>query len=277
MDLRGRYPVGRRACKRCAWSCLGARALIRGLDPREPKEGIHLSKPFKQQHACYRRIETRGNADLFAHEMRIVGGRILSREHIPFWPFKVTLLDGRSTIAMGFYCGPDLLVGELLNAGQLSRLLQGPDDERDLGGGTDVFEEGPAVRDKLRQRTSGLRNRENRECDRKPAVGRAEEDCARLLGAILLEAIHVWMSASAGRQIVSPRLTESLRHVLRCAAAVTLDPQVFGLERGTALKESQRRSTCAGPTVNEPVPRKVIQMGGDALSAKRGRTDYERQ
>ncbi|KZE36568.1 hypothetical protein AVW15_00125 [Chelatococcus daeguensis] len=162
--------------------------------------------------------------------MRIVSGWVLGRKHIPFRPFEVALFDARSAIAMGFDCGPNLLVSELLDARQLRRLLQGLDDERHFGRRSDVFKERPAIRDQLRQRASHLWDRENRECDREPAIGCAEENCSRFLGAIVLEAIHVWMSPSAGWKVVATCLTKSLRHVLRCAAAIAFDPQVLGLK-----------------------------------------------
>ncbi|KPL53224.1 hypothetical protein ABB55_14225 [Prosthecomicrobium hirschii] len=79
--------------------------------------------------------------------MRIICGRVVGCQDIPLRSLQITLLDSRSAIAMGFYGGPDLLVGELFDTGELSGLLEGLDDECDLAGGTYVFEESPAVRD----------------------------------------------------------------------------------------------------------------------------------
>ena len=125
---------------------------------------------------------------------------------------------------------PYLLVGELLDTGQLSSLFQSFDNEGYLSGGGDVRKEGPAVSDDLCDGVANLGDGKNSESDWKPAVGCSEKDCPRFRTAVILEPIQVRVSASACWKVISASLPESLRHILGCVATITFDPQVFGLK-----------------------------------------------
>jgi hypothetical protein len=55
-------------------------------------------------------------------------------------------------------------------------------------------------------------------------------------------------------------LKECLRHIFRRAALVTLDPKVLRLKRCTALEEAQSAAAGIGSGMNEPRPRKVVDV-----------------
>src|SRR5690606_25901662 len=162
--------------------------------------------------------------------------------------------------AMGLDGLPDLIAREGVDARELRRLLQRLHDGRRFDGALDVLEERPAVGDELRERAARLRDGEHRERHREPAVRRAEQDGARDLGAVVLELVEVRMTPTAARQVVLADLPEGLRHALGGAARIAAHPQVLGLERGAALEETQRALAGTRPSVNEPVPREVVEV-----------------
>lgn len=166
----------------------------------------------------------------FAHEMRIVGRWIVGRQNLPLRLLEIAWADVRASVPVRFDGGPNLIAGELLYAGKLSRFFQRLDHEADLVGRGNVLEEGPAVADELRQGTARLRNGEDRQRDREPAVSRAEQDRPRIFRAVIIETINVGMPSATCGQVVSTGLTEGLGHIFRCTASIAFDPEILGLQ-----------------------------------------------
>ncbi|MOA14606.1 hypothetical protein D3C78_1347170 [compost metagenome] len=68
------------------------------------------------------------------------------------------------------------------------------------------------------------------------------------------------MPSTTARQVLLTELSEGMSHVARRTASVAFDPQVLGLEGCATLEETQRAFAIVGATVDEPLPRKIIQM-----------------
>ena len=116
------------------------------------------------------------------------------------------------------------------------------------------------------------------QCDGEPAIGGTEQDRSRVFGTIVIEAIYMRMpSATCGKETLRVGGPNALTRDLRRATSVAFHPEVFGLERGSALEETERPTTVGRSAVHEPVPRKIVEMPVSAGIRNLAGTDRHRE
>src|SRR3546814_10411198 len=72
--------------------------------------------------------------------------------------------------------------------------------------------------------------------------------------------VQVGMASSTTRQILFSSLAKSVGHAPRCTTRITFHPQILRLQRGPTLEEAQRAFARTVATMNEIVPRKVVEV-----------------
>src|SRR5690606_16579607 len=123
-----------------------------------------------------------------------------------------------------------------------------------------IFEKLPAILDQLTERVVGLRNRERRECDRKPAIRCTQQNGTSLFITFVIEVIEMRVTPSASGQILFSGFSKGVRHASGRPTRITLHPQVLGLQRRATLEEAQCAFARTVAAMDEVVPREVVEM-----------------